>query len=285
MKALRILRVLALVLVLPTACADPAVVATGGADATAVADAAADTTADAVAETAADTLADTAADTGPPPTPSSFPNVPPSPTAQRPPACNAVRLKLNVSFSACCREKFQQRVRRCRGHPAPEAALWAKSAKPGLRRTLISLYHGEIIHVVPAPRRRGFVDVARGFEPQGERYDSGWSSQIFVRQHEFLNRSALPAQAGAATCRFAIHCDGVSRRGIAHGGGQFPQTLVSAGIEGDLLDRDGRPGCVWGLGFLSVTNSCSLARTTSQSPKASCSAWSVCPMAALSPWA
>ena len=75
----------------------------------------------------------------------------------------------------------------------------AKSAKPGLRRALISLYHKEIIHVVPAPRRRGFVDVARGFEPQGERYDSSWSSQIFVRQYEFLNRSALRLPAAMAS--------------------------------------------------------------------------------------
>ena len=69
----------------------------------------------------------------------------------------------------------------------------AKSAKPGLRRALISLYPKEIIHVVPAPRRRGFVDVARGFEPQGERHDPSRSSQIIVQQDEFLHRSALPS--------------------------------------------------------------------------------------------
>ena len=71
----------------------------------------------------------------------------------------------------------------------------AKSAKPGLRWALISLYHKEIIHIVPAPRRRGFVDVARGFEPQGERQDPSWSSQISVQQDEFFNRSALPSVA------------------------------------------------------------------------------------------
>ena len=69
----------------------------------------------------------------------------------------------------------------------------AKSAKPGLRRALISLYAKEIMHVVPAPRRRGFVDVARGFEPQGDRHDPSWSPQISVQQNEFLNRSVLAA--------------------------------------------------------------------------------------------
>ena len=90
-------------------------------------------------------------------------------SAVKPRACDPPsKLELSKLFL----DSSLEGVAKYRGSASPRDARRlkprAKSAKPGLRRALISLYHKEIIHVVPAPRRRGFVDVARGFQPQGE---------------------------------------------------------------------------------------------------------------------